>query len=298
MDLKWLEDFLALVEHGSFTRAASARFVSQPAFSRRIRALENWLGVELIDRDAYPTRLSAMGAEFAPAIREMVERTYRLRSEMRGREAQIERLVVSTQHSLSVTLFPQWYGEIRHLLRGRSVRLKARNLHDCVDQLLTGQSDILLCYSSQDPFPELERVELERLTLGNEPLIPVGTPVLIRETADRPLPLIGFPSGSFFGDLIQRECLPACRERGIEFEPVFETASSESAKALALQHVGVTWLPESLVHSDIEAGLLVRPALLGEITLTTVMISRKPHTKPALRDVWTYMLENQTGTAA
>lgn len=298
MDLKWLEDFLALVEHGSFTRAASARFISQPAFSRRIRALENWLGVELIDRDAYPTRLTAMGEEFVPAIREMVEETYRLRSEMRGREARIERLVVSTQHCLSVTLFPQWYSEIQHLLRGTSVRLKARNLHDCVEQFLTGQSDLLLCYSSQDPFPELERVELERLTLGNDPLIPVGTPTLIRETADKALPLIGFPSGSFFGDLIRRECLSACQERDIEFDPVFETASSESARALALQHVGVTWLPASLVHGDIEAGLLVRPAMLAEAMLTTVMMSREPHTKPALRDVWAYMLESRAATAA
>ncbi|MET9352921.1 LysR family transcriptional regulator [Streptomyces sp. NPDC006617] len=44
MDIGWLESFLALVEHGSSARAAEAQHVSQPAFSRRIRALEIWFG--------------------------------------------------------------------------------------------------------------------------------------------------------------------------------------------------------------------------------------------------------------
>ncbi|MBL9048416.1 MAG: LysR family transcriptional regulator, partial [Tabrizicola sp.] len=44
MDLNWLEDFLALAESRSFSRAAEVRGVTQSAFSRRIRALEDWLG--------------------------------------------------------------------------------------------------------------------------------------------------------------------------------------------------------------------------------------------------------------
>ena len=44
MELKWLEDFASIVETRSFSRSAQLRHVSQPAFSRRIRALEDWLG--------------------------------------------------------------------------------------------------------------------------------------------------------------------------------------------------------------------------------------------------------------
>ena len=58
MDIKWLEDFLALAETRNFSRAAAQRNVTQPAFSRRIRALESWLGNELFDRAAYPTALT------------------------------------------------------------------------------------------------------------------------------------------------------------------------------------------------------------------------------------------------
>ena len=41
LDLEWLEDFLALAETGNFSRAAEARAIAQPAFSRHIRALED-----------------------------------------------------------------------------------------------------------------------------------------------------------------------------------------------------------------------------------------------------------------
>jgi hypothetical protein len=38
MQLKWLKDFVALHDYGSFSKAAEARYVTQPAFSRRIRS--------------------------------------------------------------------------------------------------------------------------------------------------------------------------------------------------------------------------------------------------------------------
>ena len=50
MQIKWIEDFLILTDAHAFSRAAERRNVSQPTFSRHIQALEEWLGVELIDR--------------------------------------------------------------------------------------------------------------------------------------------------------------------------------------------------------------------------------------------------------
>ena len=42
MELAWLEDFLALARERNFSRAAEVRHISQPAFSRRVRMLEDW----------------------------------------------------------------------------------------------------------------------------------------------------------------------------------------------------------------------------------------------------------------
>src|SRR5262245_1955571 len=67
MDTILLEDFLAVLEEGSFSRAADRRAVSQPAFSRRIGALEEWMGTPLFDRNTHTVRLTPAGERFRPA---------------------------------------------------------------------------------------------------------------------------------------------------------------------------------------------------------------------------------------
>ena len=61
MELNWLEDFLALAERRNFSRAAEARHVTQPAFSRRIQALETWIGTPLVVRSTQGVVLNAAG---------------------------------------------------------------------------------------------------------------------------------------------------------------------------------------------------------------------------------------------
>ena len=71
MEFAWLEDFLALVDFGNFSRAAELRHVTQPAFSRRIRALEDWVG-DLFERDSHPVMLTEAGRRFRPVAEELL----------------------------------------------------------------------------------------------------------------------------------------------------------------------------------------------------------------------------------
>lgn len=61
MDTKLLEDLVTLAETRSFQRAAKLRFVSQSALSRRIKSLEDWAGIQLVDRSSIPARLTPAG---------------------------------------------------------------------------------------------------------------------------------------------------------------------------------------------------------------------------------------------
>ena len=83
MNFTWLEDFLALAATGNFSRAAQDRHVTQPAFSRRVRALEEWLGVDLFDRSGQPARLTPAGVWFEDMARELLARVDRLPGEAR-----------------------------------------------------------------------------------------------------------------------------------------------------------------------------------------------------------------------
>ncbi|HEY0885198.1 MAG TPA: LysR family transcriptional regulator, partial [Ramlibacter sp.] len=84
METKWLEDFVSLAETRSFSRSAQLRHVTQPAFSRRIQALEAWAGTDLVDRSSYPTRLTPAGETLYAQSMEMLQALQSTRAMLRG----------------------------------------------------------------------------------------------------------------------------------------------------------------------------------------------------------------------
>ncbi|WP_067835824.1 LysR family transcriptional regulator [Nocardia lijiangensis] len=74
VDLRDLRYLVAVAEEANFTRAAARVFVSQPALSKQIRALERRLGFDLFDRTPRGVTLTAQGAELLPTAREILER--------------------------------------------------------------------------------------------------------------------------------------------------------------------------------------------------------------------------------
>ena len=87
METKWLEDFVSLAETRSFSRSAQLRHVTQPAFSRRIQALEAWAGTDLVDRSSYPTSLTPAGETLYPQALEMLQALQTTRAMLRGHAA-------------------------------------------------------------------------------------------------------------------------------------------------------------------------------------------------------------------
>src|SRR3982751_5813347 len=109
MNLIWLEDFLALASTGNFSRAAEERHMTQPAFSRRIRALEEWLGVVLIDRTTHPAALTESGEWFRSVAQEILARVAQVPDEARSIAAATSAtLRIASTHALSFTFLPSW----------------------------------------------------------------------------------------------------------------------------------------------------------------------------------------------
>ena len=74
MHIKWLDDFVSLAKTRSFTRAAEERQVTLPAFGRRIKSLESWVGVPLVNRGTYPATLTEEGKLFLQTALEVLGR--------------------------------------------------------------------------------------------------------------------------------------------------------------------------------------------------------------------------------
>ncbi len=90
-----------------FSRAADTRHVTQSAFSRRIKQLELWLGVTLVNRATFPAELTREGRTFLPVAQETVRQFYNTRKALQpSREVQNPVLTFSALHTLTVTFFP------------------------------------------------------------------------------------------------------------------------------------------------------------------------------------------------
>src|SRR5947209_3446568 len=109
MDIKWLQDFVSLARTRSFSRSSVERHVTQSAFSRRIRALETWVGVALVDRSSYPTSLTPAGRQFREtaeeALRQLDGARASLQADARPRD---ETVAIAALHSLALAFFPEW----------------------------------------------------------------------------------------------------------------------------------------------------------------------------------------------
>ncbi len=107
IETKWLYDFLTLEKCRNFSQAAIIRNVSQPAFSRRIRALEHAVGVELFNRQVSPLQLSEQGKIFHSQVRHLLQQLESNLTELRGgSDYTLRKIKIAAAHSLSLGLLP------------------------------------------------------------------------------------------------------------------------------------------------------------------------------------------------
>jgi len=259
MRLEWLEDILAVVETGSFSAAAERRFVTQPAFSRRIRVIEEHIGAELFDRDRKPVVLKPLAHTHQEEFRRLVADMKDLLSELRrqGRKAH-NRVVIACQHALSATLAPALVGTLFQAL-DTSVRLRSANRDECLALLMTKQADILLHYQTDAEAMEDPGQFVERVTVGEERLLPVVAAARRREVEKGlvfgELPIIAYPGDTFLGRVFKDELLGLIPGEVYLYQRV-ETGLTIAALEFALNGIGVAWLPGNLAQEGLRSGRL------------------------------------------
>jgi len=261
MDMQWLDDVLTLLEEGNMTRAAARRNITQPAFSRRIRSFEDWVGTDLIDRQTNRIAITPALASNEGEIRALVSRLKELRTKIAHHDAAASTVAISAQHAPVFSTFPDMALRARAAYPQLRFRMRPGNLRDCVTMFLRGDTSMLLCYEPEGGAPLKFGSGVLRGRWGYDYLVPVVGGALrfsIRDSGALPAdtPAIVYPENSSFGELLLHSERPFGTQ-AFSVNPVCETAFSSGIRELVLKGLGVGWVPFSMAYREIESGELV-----------------------------------------
>ena len=262
MDHKWLEDFLMLARERNFSRAAALRHVTQPQFSRRIRALELWAGAELINRASVPISLTPAGDTLLAGSKVAVNALQDARARIANLGGGGNWTTLFTGRTLSRTMVPQWLAKVRGQLGDVQLRLMTGSIHDGAIALEQGGADFLLSFAHPRLALALDEQQFKAMTLGHDELVAVSQPMpngkprhALPGTAAKPVKALSFAPQLALAQILQ-DSLSRAKQQ-LHLHVVTESDFAESLHEQALQGAGVAWLPLVLVAADLKAGRLV-----------------------------------------
>lgn len=260
MRLEWLDDILTVAQTGSFSEAAERRRLTQSAFSRRIRQIEDHVGVELFDRTHKPVHLRPTTERQRKQIEYIAGLLRQLVVDLqRGAQSTANRIVIVGQHALTSGLTPLIIKDLQGRSPNSFVRLRSANLDECLTQLLSRQADIAMLYRQPGTDHPVRPDFVETVVIGSDRLIPVIAAQQVgwlnQQLAAQELPMVAYPAQVFLGETMESTVLAELRQR-LHLRINAETALTHAALEMAIAGFAVAWVPLSLARGRIDDGAL------------------------------------------
>lgn len=295
MDIIWLRDFEALVAQKNFSRAAEERNVSQPAFSRRIRALEDTVGVKLINRQTLPLSLTPAGEVFLSQARVMLRTFEETIERCQVIDAAGENVIrFATSQSLYMTHYKT---HIAPLVEQGGLDIDLNSTSWAADQFVSalqqGYCDVILTYwhPSMDFLAPLEAAQCEYITLGRDDFIPVakggaeGPLFHMGKGQNKPVPLLSYGTASALRAVV--DSLLRGQVDGPKILVMNRNVLAISVKAMILEGFGMGWLPRELCREELEEGRLMQIGDESFVEELEVRLYRSvENAKPTLSRLW------------
>ncbi|MGR3758158.1 MAG: LysR family transcriptional regulator [Tranquillimonas sp.] len=266
MEIGWLEDLAALAETENFSRAAQRRNVTQPAFSRRIQALETWVGTPLVARTSRSVSLTPAGQVFRSRAEGVVRDLARARQEALESAGRIETtLTMAATHALSFTFVPGWFSRTADLAALSALNLISDSMEACESAMSNGEASFLLCHQHPEVETRLNRRQFRHKIVGRDELVPLCVPDAdgaprwrLTGDGDRPIPFLGYSTPSGLGRILNADLARHSGSRPLE--TVVRSRLAATLLEMARQGRGLAWLPRSLARAEIESGALADAA--------------------------------------
>jgi DNA-binding transcriptional LysR family regulator len=245
-----IEAFAAVVERGSFTAAAASLQTAKSSVSETVRALEDRMGVRLLERTTRRVRPTEAGSAFYRHCRRLLDDMASARSEAQAAHKQPSgRLRVAAPDAFAERYIVP--GLSAFLARYPTIEIELVEAAAAVDLSEQGVDLAIRVVEKPEPRLVVRRIATSRIVIVASPgyLAASGTPGKPRDILHHQL--IGFTP------LAWRDSWRLGKET-IAVRPRLLTNNGESLRAAALAGLGLAALPEWLVADALVAGQLTR----------------------------------------
>lgn len=280
MNIDHLRDFLCVAETLNLTLAAEQRNTTQSNLSKRLRALEEFLGRILINRRVRPVSLTAAGEEFVPKARQILSEIDLFKGASAPWSPSEGGITIVMPHSATVAVFPPFKAWLSQRLPGIHFAPRIAN-HDMAARMLA-RSEVDLALVTRHP-----RVPIDEAFTVFQPADIAADRLVIVEppnARDVEMPLhISHPL-TYIGQIWNtcRVVLP------ITVEVPHGMAADIRAQCIAGTGRGV--LPESLVEADAAAGRLAIRQTTADLGYSLSLFC-SPQASRRVKRIWSLAVE-------
>ncbi|WP_345248804.1 LysR family transcriptional regulator [Pigmentiphaga soli] len=280
-DIEGLKAFIKVAEFGSFHQAADGLFVSHSALSRRLSKLEAYLGVRLLDRTTRRVELTAVGRNFLPQARDLVEELERSFSNLRKIASRGEgQIVLASIPTVSAGVLPAVIESYTTRYPDNRIRILDLSAREVLNAVLHGEAEFGLSLAEiVEGQAESELLLEDRFIVACHPDHPlaacreVSWPQLRQHRVIAP----GLIEGN-------RPLLDNAGNKILRDNWHIEIQRFSTGAALAERNVGVLIVPE-ISFASLTHRMLVKRALKPRIGRNIVILTRRATTlSPAARE--------------
>lgn len=256
MLMGYLQVFCDIIETRSFSKAAARNFISQPAVSQQVKALEEHFHQKLIERSPHGIYPTEAGRLFYEGAREILERYRALERDMSELTHSVSGTIrVATVYTVGLHDLPPYIKRFIQAYPQAKIQLEYSRTNKIYEAVRQNQVDIGIV-----AYPQESR-QLGVIPLPSDELVVVVYPGHPLAEAGEPVQLKSLNKENFVAfdpDIPTRKAIErVLQDHGVEVSIVQEFDNVETIKRCVEAEVGISIVPKRCVQNEVKAGSLV-----------------------------------------
>ncbi|OUM96447.1 MAG: LysR family transcriptional regulator [Thermobacillus sp. ZCTH02-B1] len=252
-----LHIFYTVVDKGSFSAAAQALHMTQPAVTMQVQSLEDYFGTKLLHRSTKRIELTEAGRTLLPYARQSIELLREADAAMSRFTRQLKgRLQLGASLTIGEYILPRLLGPFGKEYPHISIRMKVMNTAQIMEEILNHQLDFGLVEAPvHHPDMHMEPVmsdELKLIAAASHPLAQKRE-VTLAEAIEYPFVLREQGSGT---RLVMEEQLKSRNIDPCSLKIVMELGSTGAVKSAVEAGIGISFVSASSVKHEVALGLI------------------------------------------